>query len=68
MNEIAKLIENIKVENFYCVTVWKNRLDLQGKLTKENLDYCEEIGIKNFELKNGFLTSQSDKIRVNLSF
>lgn len=68
METIKQQINDLRIELFYCVTIWKNTIELQANTNKEVLEYCNEIGINNFELQpNGFLEGRIDNIRITLT-
>jgi translation initiation factor 1 (eIF-1/SUI1) len=68
METIKKQINELNLELFYCTTIWKNTIELQGHANKETFEYCNALGIDNFELKpNGFLEGRIDNIRITLT-
>lgn len=68
MNKSLELLNKIEVAHFYCCTIWKNEITLQGHSNKVNLDYCKSIGVNNFTFKNGNLTAKKDNLIITLTY
>jgi len=68
MNKSLEILNSVDVSFFYCCTIWKNEINLQGHSTKEVLDYCKTIGIENFTFNNGHLTAKKDNINITLTY
>lgn len=69
MKTLAKRLENLNLDLFYCVTLWSGRtIELQGKANSETLAYCKELGANNFELSdNGFLECEIEGFKIVLT-
>lgn len=68
MEKSLIILASIEVNHFYCCTIWKNEINLQGHATKENLEYCKSIGVDNFTFKNDILTAKKDNINITLTY
>ena len=68
MKKSLETLNNIDVTKFYVCTIWKNEIQLQGYATKENLDYCKEIGFENFTFSNGNLEAKKDNLSITLTY
>jgi hypothetical protein len=69
MKTLSKRLENLNLDLFYCVTLWKgHKIELQGKANSETLAYCKELGANNFELSdNGFLECEIAGFKIVLT-
>lgn len=69
MKTLSKRLENLNLDLFYCVTLWKGyKIELQGKANSETLTYCKELGANNFELSdNGFLECEIEGFKIVLT-
>ena len=70
MKTIKEQINELRIELFYCVSIWYNgnKIQLQGDTTNETIKYCKSLGIENFELQsNGHLKAEIDNIEITLT-
>lgn len=68
MENSLKLLKTIDASKFYCITLWGHTLNLQGKATAENIEYCKTLGITNFDSTNGHLSASLNGLEVCLTF
>ena len=68
METIKKQINELRIELFYCTTIWSTRIQLQGDTTNEIIKYCKSLGVENFELQsNGHLKAEIGNIEITLT-
>lgn len=68
MKNTLELLKTIDASKFYCITLWERSLELQGKATGENLEYCKTLGITKFETNNGHLNASLNNLKICLTF
>ena len=66
--EILNTIANDDMNEFYVVTLWKNRLELQGHLTRKTLQAAKDLNVTLTWNENTlFLDGQDDNVRICLT-
>ena len=68
MKNSIELLKTIDASKFYCITLWTRSLQLQGKATSENIEYCKALGFINFNAENGHLQASKNGIEITLTF
>ena len=69
MNELVEKLEKINLDKFYCVTLRSNYINLQGTMSKELIEYCqEELGVVGFKVtRSSFLEAKVNNIEIILT-
>lgn len=69
MNELVKKLESIDADLFYCITVWKNKLQLQGTMSMALIEYCKtELNVVEFiSQDSNYLQGKADNIEITLT-
>ena len=68
--QLAELntITSYDMDEFYVITLWNNRLELQGNLTRKTLAITKDLGVTLSWNDNTFaLDGQNDNIRICLT-
>jgi hypothetical protein len=69
MNELVKILENINLDLFYCVTIWPNSIELQGHMSMPLIEYCKtQLNIVDFEVQDtNYLQGKINNIKITLT-
>ena len=66
--EVLNTIMGYDMDEFYVITLWNNRLELQGNLTRKTLAIAKDLGVTLSWNDNTFaLDGQNDNIRICLT-
>jgi hypothetical protein len=66
--EVLNTITSDDMNQFYVVTLWNNRLEFQGDLTRKTLEIAKNLGVTLTWNDGTFaLTGQDDNIRICLT-
>ena len=59
---------NIDIDEFYVVTLWKQRLEFQGNLNSTTLQIAKDLGVKlTWNEVTNALDGQNEDIRICLT-
>jgi hypothetical protein len=69
MNELVKILENINLDLFYCVTIWPNSIELQGHMSMPLIEYCKtQLNIVEFKVQDtNYLQGKINNIKITLT-
>jgi hypothetical protein len=69
MNELVKELQSIDASLFYCITIWQNRIELQGRMSSELINYCKtELKVIEFKKNvNNYLEAVTDNLKIVLT-
>lgn len=66
--EVLNTIMGYDIDEFYVVTLWKNRLELQGNLNRKTLEIAKNLGVTLTWNDNTLaLDGQTENIRICLT-
>ena len=66
--ELLNTITDDDMNQFYVVTLWNNRLEFQGDLTRKTLEIAKKLGVTLEWNESTFaLTGYDDNIRICLT-
>ena len=69
MKTILEQLSEINLDLFYCITIrtTSNSIDLQGRISRELLEYCDKLGVHNWNVEGKFLTARINNIEITLT-
>ena len=68
MNNLVKLLQTMNVDLFYNVSISKDKITLQGLISRDTLKYAKSLEIVDFENRSGFLYGENTRVQIVLTF
>ena len=68
MKNLVNKLQTIETELFYSVSLQRDKINLQGKLTEESLEYSKKLKIENFQNCDNYIKGEFNNIIIVLTF
>ena len=66
--EVLNTIMGYDIDEFYVITLWKGRLELQGNLNRKTLEIAKNLGVTlTWNANTLALEGKNDNIRICLT-
>ena len=68
MKNLVNQLQTIETELFYNVSLQRDKINLQGKLTEESLEYSKKLKIENLQNFGNYIKGEFNNIIIVLTF